>query len=278
METYVFLNGEYVIANEAVLSFRDLSMQRGYGIFDFFSVQNGKPVFIEDHLNRLYASAASMHLAIKQSPGELKAIIYDLIQKNRIVNSGIRVTVTGGNSPDGYSLATPNLLVAQQHFTPLTSDQFDKGIRLMTHDHQRQLPHVKTIDYLMAIHLQPRLKEMGADDILYHNNGWIRECPRANFFLITQDEVLVTPSLQILKGITKNKVLSIAKPFMKVEEREINISELTIAKEVFITSSTKKVLPVSQIDEHVFAKDNPVSRFLHSHLTALTLNNLVTAE
>ena len=88
---------------------------------------------------------------------------------------------------------------------------FEKGIELVTWPHQRQLPAVKSIDYVMAIWLQPWMKKNGADDVLYHNNGTVTECPRANFFLVMEDGRLVTPAENILEGVTRKKLLDLEK-------------------------------------------------------------------
>jgi len=269
MPQWVFLNGRFVQTAEATLSFRDLAIQRGYGIFDFFRIHAGCPVFLDDHLDRFFRSARQMHLPIVFTREQLSIAIHELIRKNTIQHSGIRITLTGGNSTDGYSLAEPNLVMAIQAFQPCSPDQFSKGIRLMTVDHQRQLPAVKTIDYLMAIHLQPALKNAGADDVLYHNKGQVRECPRANFFLLTKDGVLVTPGKDVLHGITRSKVLQLASSLCKVEERELDLVELRTAREAFITSSTKQVLPVRQIDDLQLPAANPVAEQLNAALSSL---------
>jgi len=279
MNQYVFLNERFIATENAGISFRDLAFQRGYGMFDFFRVYNGIALFLEDHLDRFYASAKNMHLPVKQSRNEMRSIIYELIQRNQINHSGIRITLTGGVSPDGYSIAEPTLVIAQQHFQPCTEEQFKKGIRLMSYEHQRQLAHVKTVDYLMAIHLQPKLKAIGADDILYYTNDLVRECPRANVFVVTKEDQIITPSQNILKGITRNKVLGLASKDFLIAEKEITINEILSSKEVFITSSTKEILPVMQIDEVVFRADNNVSQALHKQLQRLIQEySLVTAE
>jgi branched-chain amino acid aminotransferase len=126
MHPWVFINDDFISASEAKLLYRDLSIQRGYGIFDFFRISNGQPVFVEDHLDRFYRSAQEMHLPVDYSRQELKIIIEHLINKNEIINSGIRITLTGGYSNDGYTLSKPNLIISQQHFQPCTEEQFNK--------------------------------------------------------------------------------------------------------------------------------------------------------
>jgi len=252
VDKLVFLNGEFVPEEKAVLHFRDLSVQRGYGVFDFLKVVNGLPAFLEDHLDRFAFSAQQMHLTVGYSKEELKKIIGELLERNKIVNTGVRLTLTGGYSTDGYQLSKPNLIISCHAFTPPGDDQLRKGIKLVTYPHQRQLPHVKSIDYLMGIWLQPFIRQGKADDVLYHQNGMISECPRSNFFIVTNDDRIVTPSKNILKGVNRAHLIEIARSKFEVEERDLTIDEMRKAKEAFITSTTKVIIPVRQIDEHIF--------------------------
>ncbi|MGZ5287759.1 MAG: aminotransferase class IV [Flavisolibacter sp.] len=266
MTKWAFLNTEFVLDQAAVLHYRDLAFQRGYGVFDFLKVVRGQPVFLEDHLERFFYSAGQLHLTLKQQREQLDAIIRELIVKNAVSECGIRLSLTGGYSEDGYHPATPNLVISVHTFQLPTPDQFSKGIRLMTHSFQRQLPHIKSIDYLMAVMLQPQLKERQLDDILYHQNGIITECPRANLFIVTAENKLVTPAHNILKGITRKKILKAAFDFMDVEERDITLDELKNAREVFISSTTKMVLPVARVDDFSFGTERTIAKRLHEIL------------
>ncbi|MGY0036865.1 aminotransferase class IV [Pedobacter sp. NJ-S-72] len=71
----VFLNHTFIDAAQASLLITDLAIQRGYGIFDFFKTVNGKPIFLDDHIERFYNSAKKMHLHVNQTPAELKDIM-----------------------------------------------------------------------------------------------------------------------------------------------------------------------------------------------------------
>ncbi|WP_121356373.1 aminotransferase class IV [Flavisolibacter nicotianae] len=261
MAKWVFLNDSFVAEEKAMLHFRDLSFQRGYGVFDFFRLAGSKPLFLDDHLDRFNRSAEGLHLPLPTPKKELNDIVLDLVQKNDLPGTGIRLSLSGGYSEDGFNIGQPNFLVSQHSFTPPPASQLDKGIRLLTYSYQRQLPHIKSIDYLMAIWLQPQRAVQGADDILYHHNGFISECPRSNFFLVTADDRVVTPSENILSGVTRKKVLDLAKEYFQVEERPVGLAEIQTAKEAFITSTTKQILPVAQIDDKIFAR-NPVTRKL----------------
>ena len=215
--SFTFLNHTFLPAAGASLGVSDLAIQRGYGIFDYFKTIDNRPIFLDDHLDRFYHSAARMRLAAGKTREELKAIIAELQQLNQLPDSGIRITLTGGYSPDSISPGLPNLIITQHPLIPPRKD-CPPPVRLISYPHQRQLPDVKTIDYLMALHLQPDICDRGAFDVLYHYNGVITECPRCNFFLVTADGTLVTPARNVLKGITRMKVLEFAYANSKVEE------------------------------------------------------------
>lgn len=239
---YSIINGEPVKAEEAKILINDLSIQRGYAVFDFFKVVNYQPMFLHDHLLRFFNSAEALRLPVGVSEEKLTELIQLLIEKNALSDAGIRMTLTGGFSEDGYSISIPNLLISQTALVPLKQG----ALKLVTHHYQRQLPHVKTIDYLQAIYLQPYIKEQGADDVLYHYNGEITECPRSNFFVVTKDDEIITPAKNVLAGITRKRILAL--PQFNVQQRNITLRDLDDIKEAFVSSTTKIVMPVLSID------------------------------
>ena len=255
------MNDRFVGADKAALPVNDLAVQRGYGIFDFLRVSNGIPLFIEDHLDRFYHSAREMRLPVQQTKEELKGILSALLQKNNLPDAGVRILLTGGNSPDGYQVTAPNLVIIQQPFVPPSSNLL-QACKLVTYQHQRQMPHIKTTDYLMAVWLQPWIKQMGADDVLYQQNGMVSECPRSNFFIVTANHTIQTPARNILKGVTRKQVLKVAaRQGIMVEEKDISLKDIRGASEAFIASSTKRIIPVGQVDDIVFdaVSANPVT-------------------
>jgi branched-chain amino acid aminotransferase len=242
---YIFLNDAFVEAQSAALHVTDLAIQRGYGIFDFLKTVNGRALSLDDHLDRFYFSAQQMRLSVRPDKAELAAIITELMRKNDLPDSGIKITLTGGYSQDGFSIAEPNLIITQQ---PLVLTDHLTGLRLLSYEHSRQLPHVKTIDYLMPVWLQPLLAENSADDLLYHRNSYITECPRSNFFVVTAGGTLVTAADGVLKGVTRKKILDLAAPHFRIEERPVTLDEAYAAREAFISSTTKNVIAVTAID------------------------------
>lgn len=253
----VFFNDRFLENEEALLHVSDLSMQRGYAVFDFFRTVNAVPLFMHDHLERFFGSAAGMHLPVNKSREELSAIITELEKKSTLPETGIRIMLTGGYSADSYQPAMPNLVITCNPVKTATQEDFEKGISIITYKHQRELPHIKSINYLTAVWLQPLLKEKKADDVLYHNDESITEFPRSNVFMVTDKNVLATPARNMLKGITRKHVLSLAAEMMAVEERDIPVDELMNAAEVFLTSTTKKILPVLKADERMIGDGRP---------------------
>ena len=259
MSKLVYLKDRFLKDNEASLSYLDLSVQRGYAIFDFFRLVGNQPLHLQDHLDRFYSSAEQMRLPIPKSRGELKQIIKELIWENELPDSGIRVQLTGGENNDGQEFISPTLIISQIQFPFPSSSLLENGMRLMSYQYQRQLPQVKTTDYLMSIWLQPILKDGNADDILYFSGGIITESPRSNFFIVTAEGKLITPGANVLKGITRKNLIQMASTEHAVEERDVRMEEVAAAREAFITSTTKQIIPVVQLDGKMIGDGKPGS-------------------
>jgi D-alanine transaminase/branched-chain amino acid aminotransferase len=269
-ELFVYVNDEWLPASQASLLVSDLALQRGYGVFDFCKTIHHTPIFLDEHIHRFVESAGRLRLPIRPRQ-EIISRIQQLMDKNNIPHSGIKLVLTGGYSPDGYTITQPNLVITQTPIEPPAMDAFEKGMRLVTYPHIRQMPEVKTIDYLMAIWLQPYIREKNADDVLYHLDGRMSECPRSNFFIVTKDDTVVTPDENILKGVIRGKVLELAQQTGSAEERPVTWEDIRHAKEAFITSTTKHIIPVLQIDGGIVGDGSPgeISRHLRGQLDRL---------
>ncbi|QHL85943.1 amino acid aminotransferase [Nibribacter ruber] len=254
---YAYLRGEILPYDQAFLHVSDLSIQRGYGIFDFLKVENGQPLFMEHYLDRFYHSAQLMELAIPLERSALQEAVFHLIDKNNLPLSGIKMILTGGYSLDGYQPVEPNLMIVQQPVTMPTQEQLQKGFEIITHEYVRDIPAAKTINYSVGIKLLSQIKAAGADDVLYHQGCVVSEFPRANFFIVKQDDTVVTAAQDVLKGITRKNVLEIAGRTFKAEEGTITLQDIDQAKEAFLTSTTKRVMPVVKMDGYAIGDGTP---------------------
>lgn len=248
---YTLINGKLIPNSDATLHIDDLSIVRGYGIFDYFKSVDGKLLFWEDNLDRFFHSAAIMDLPVHYTRDELKEQIRNLMLVNKLPDSGIKMLLTGGYSPDGYSISRPNLVITQH---PLTRDisKEREGIKLISYNYHRPLSAAKTIDYVIGIQAMKKAKEVGADDVIYIQNGLLSECPRANIILITREGVLISPEDNVLAGITRKHILEAAKDIFQIERRDVTIEDMKSAAEGFITSTTKNITPILSIDDTIY--------------------------
>lgn len=257
MVKYYSVNGEIVESSKASLLVNDLSILRGYGIFDFFLAFEGKPLFFDDYLSRFRQSAEKMGLDMPFGKSDLKEKILELIGKNEMQEAGIRLVLTGGYALDGYTPLGSNLLILIQPLPAQQKEKYENGAKLILHTYQREIPEVKTINYITGIWLRNKIKEAGAIESLYESSGYIRECARSNVFFVFPNRKLVTPGKDILFGITRKQILHLAEGHYEIEEREIHQSEIRHASEVFITGTLKSVLPIVAIDDVVIGDGKP---------------------
>ena len=269
MLEWVFVNGQYLQRDAARLHVADLSILRGYGVFDYFRYDKGKPRFLLDYLNRFRRSAATLHLEVGLTDRELTEVVHQLIKRNGGGNGGIRLLLTGGYAGDGYTPTSPNLLALPYGFTPPAAEWYAGGCTVWLHPYERQLPTVKSIDYLEGIRIQPQLRAAGAQYPLYvDREDYVRESDRSNFFIV-RGGTLITPDVDVLAGITRLHLLRLARVLhLPTEERRVPATELWQADEVMICSSIKGAMPVrkaidSRSGEVVdFGAPGPVTRQL----------------
>ena len=249
MTEYAFLNGKIMPIENANLNITDLALLRGYGVFDFFKAIDGRPIFMEDHLDRFENSTWLLGLNIPFSRRELRLNILELIRLNPHNLLGIKLVCTGGYSVDGYTPAEkPNLFMVAK---PFTMHPFEKGLKLMTVEHQRELAEIKSINYIKPISVMAHLHSSASDDVLYHTQGCITESSRSNIFII-KNGILITPDAGVLRGITRKRVLNFVPPVMPLEVRAVTLEEVFAADEVFMTGSTKRITPITMIDNKTF--------------------------
>jgi D-alanine transaminase/branched-chain amino acid aminotransferase len=249
-KNFTFLNGEYVPFNQSFLHVSDLAVTRGYAVFDFFLVQNGVPRYLSFHLDRFIKSAALLNLDLPYSKGELAALIEKLIDKNGLRNSSVKIILTGGFSMDDFTISKPSFIVINKPFEVLVTDAHKNGGSLITCNYQREIPEAKTINYLRSVSLSKQIMEANASEILYTSRNWVRECSRSNVYMVNGDTVL-TPKSGILKGITRKRLLELNG--CKIVEENFKLDDLLAADEVFITSTTKGVLPITRIDSKIIS-------------------------
>lgn len=242
--------------SEAKIGVNDIGLLRSYAVFDYLRTYNGKPFAFDHYIKRFRASAASLLLDLKYTDEEVYAIILELVRKSDLSDVGIRLLLTGGYSTDSMSVGEPNFIVVTEKLPNYPSEYYTNGVKLITHPYQRPVAGSKTTDYVTAIKLKPKIQQHGAFDVLYHHHELVLEVSRNNIFFF-KNKKLITPKDDILLGVTRQYVLEIAANMFEVEEREVTLQEMWEMDEVFITGTTKKIIPVHTIDERVFNGGTP---------------------
>lgn len=265
MIKFASVNGQLRPVDEAAIGVFDLGLLRGYGMFDFMLVKNGKPLFVEDYLDRFWRSAHQLKLKVPFDREQLVLHLQQLIEANGLADASLRLVLTGGYAPDGYSPSgNANLIILEHEYPDYHPGKYEHGMKLLLHEYQRQFPTIKTTNYVVGLLMRQQLQKAEADDLLFHHNGLITETTRANFFIVLPDQVIVTAGDGILEGITRKHALMLARKHYVVEERQPSVEELKTATEAFITSTTKRVMPVVQVSDVVIGngKPGPVSAHL----------------
>lgn len=263
MQNIYYVDGEYVNAYHAQIPVTDLGVVRGYGVFDFFRTYNGVPFHLEDHLQRLYHSANVVHLDFPWTIETLSIIVMNVLERNGVGEYKVRMIVTGGDTEDFSSPSGESrLIVIVTPCEAVQTEMVDETVKVITIEDNRPMPEVKSINYIAAVIAMKQAKKVGAIEGLYvDQQGFVWEGTRTNLFAFFGD-TLVTTGSNILMGITRQMVLRLAEGVVPVEIRTIHLDELLVADEVFITSSSKEILPVGMIDDRQIG-DGQVGKNTH---------------
>ena len=256
-----YIDGRWAHPNEIMISINDTAVLRGYSAFESLRTYNRRPFHLDEHINRLYHLADVIELAIPWPREHVAAAVQEIIARNAYKHATIRIYVTGGISEDGVlPSGSPGLALLITPLGERDMERFAKGYRLITTRLQRDAPEAKTTNYLAAMRALKEAARRGADDALYVNaQDHVLEATRSNFFIFRGD-TLVTPRVGVLIGVTRNVVLELARGRFTIEERPILLEELSLADEAFVTSSSKEITPVIQVDDSVTGTGSPGPR------------------
>jgi branched-chain amino acid aminotransferase len=253
MNHYCYINRELIPYHQAGIQLNDLGLLRGYALFDYMRTYNGKPFMPTLYMERFFNSAKILDLEIPSNETELMYYVEELFGLAKLPDCAFRFLLTGGYTADSMSVTSPNLIIITENLPKEVPERFEKGVKVITAEHLRELPELKSTNYMKPILLANEMKNKNAYDVLYHKHNEISELSRSNFFIFKGD-TLITPDINILKGITRTVVLNLACQAFKVEERTLTLSELAQADEAFTTGTTKKITPIVQIDENLVGK------------------------
>ncbi|MDD9302536.1 MAG: aminotransferase class IV [Desulfobacter sp.] len=258
MDIY-YIDGEFVPEDQAVIPAKDITVLRGFGVFDFLITYNRRPFCLETHVARLENSAREIGLSLTHSNKEICDIVLKTLEKNsHHTESNIRIVYSGGISPDGVTPQGNGILMVM--VTPkleLPDWWYTKGTKVITVDMERFIPASKSTNYLSAVFAQQKAHAQGGVEAIYKDSqGRLLEGTTTNFFCF-KGNTLITPPDTILPGVTRKKVLELLKETHEIQLRHINAEELDQMDEIFITASNKEIVPVIQVDELMIGNGKP---------------------
>ena len=256
-----YVDGKFVPAEEAVIPVDDLALLRGIGVFDLLRTYDGKPYFLDAHIDRLENSARKIDLALPWTHDEIAGIVKETLARNDIPEANIRIVVTGGPSTDFMTPSgRPRLLVLVSPIPRLPAEWYTHGVKIISWEVERPIPGAKSIDYISAsLALKKATAEEAVEALYIDRNGLALECTTSNIFAF-MGEKLVTPGRGILSGVTRKVVLELAESLFPIHIRDISRTELLDADEVFITGTSKGLVPVVKVDDRTIADGLPGPR------------------
>jgi branched-chain amino acid aminotransferase len=242
---WAILDGRRVPYEGATVHASDLGLRRGFAVFEAFRVEEGVPLFLEDHLARLARSADAVGLPLPRGVEDVAADVHALLDANARDVTAIHVLLTGGPSDDGVTFQQPTCIVTTMDVPPRAAAP--PGARLVTHRHTRELPEAKSTNYLTLMRLATAMRAAGAIDVLYHDGVHVTECARSALAVVLGD-TLVTRRDGVLASVSMTHLLGLARERMHVEERAITLEELHTADEVLTSGSVRGIVPIVAID------------------------------
>lgn len=242
---YCWFNGNIIREEKAGISVRDVGVLRGYGVFDVLRTFHGRPFLFGEHFARFEKSAAALGLRVPVSAHQGAAITEKLLHKNKYEESTIRFVLTGGHAQDAMHInrAAPTFFILISPFHELPAEVYAKGVALEIREHRRELPEVKSLNYLTALRAANCAKGKPPFEILYAWQGRVLEAATSNFFIFSGD-TLITPKHEVLIGTTRNLVIKLARKEFRVKEKDVTLRELNGATEAFLTATNKDIVPV----------------------------------
>lgn len=262
MDIY-YVDGRFVPADEAVIPVTDLAVLRGLGAFDFMRTYGKKPFCLRAHLERLEASSRKIGLSFPWSRNELSGLVLETLRRNAHPESNIRIIVTGGSSPDFMNpRGNPRLIIMASPLPEMPAWWYRDGIRIITVTAERPLAGAKSINYVQASLALDAARQKDAQEAVYTvPQEIVLEGTTSNIFAFTAG-TLITPGRGILPGITRQVILDLARSLFPVRIRDVFLSELLAADEVFISGTNKGIVPVVRVDDTVIGEGKPGPRTL----------------
>jgi D-alanine transaminase len=261
----VYLNGEYLPAEEAKVSVLDRGFVFADGVYEVIPAYGGHLFRLEQHLQRLDNSLTGIRLANPLDRLQWAEVLEEIVKRNSDNNEDLSIylQVTRGAAKRDHVFPDQIQQTVFVMATPMSAppaEQLENGIAAITHDDIRwRYCHIKSIALLPNTLMRQVAREAGAVEAILYRDDQVTEGAASNVFIVHNGRIL-TPRKDecLLPGITRDLVLEIAaSDDLDCEEADISLQMLREAEEIWVTSSTKEILPVTHLDGQAVGNGKP---------------------
>ena len=226
-------------------------------IYEVMRVFQGTPLFAEDHIERLLQTFALNNISITYSAEEIYQQIKTLININKLDLGNIKIVYTDDKMKNDSHF----LIYITPHDYPSEKD-YEVGVCVRLHSGIRHNPNAKVM--IPALREEANLIKSNQncyEVLLVDNDGFITEGSRSNVFFVKDNTVYTPPLSDVLPGITRKHIISgCSQNSISVVEKKIAMNDIMEYDAVFISGTSRKVLPVNHIDDKMFSVNNTIMR------------------
>ena len=254
----VYVNGNFVLQEQAVTSIYDHGFLYGDGVFEGIRAYNGRVFRLDEHIDRLYDSASAIMLDIPLSKDGMKEAILETLRVNGLTDAYIRPIISRGIGDlglDPRKCEKPNVFIISQPWDAMYGDLYEDGLTAVTVTVRRNAPeslspNIKSLNYLNNILAKIEANYKGGDEaIILDVRGNISEGSGDNIFVVKNDIIETPPVMNNLRGITRAAAIEIAHDLgYTVNETDLGLFDLYTADEVFVTGTAAEVAPITVVD------------------------------
>jgi len=252
----VYLNGNFLEKDKAFVSVMDRGFLFGDSVYEVFPVYEGEIFCMQPHLDRLKDSLETINIPNPHSTKKWSELLHELIAYHpQYKNQSIYLQVTRGCDSDRkhtYGKLEPTVYMQSTPFTQAKKSDYLAGTSAITRDDIRWgLCNTKATSLLANIMYAQEAKQNNVEEVILCRNNVVTECSSSNIFIVKNGCVYTHPKgPHILPGITRKVVLECAN-YCSVNTEEVAVSkeDLFDADEVWISSSTREVIPITKIDD-----------------------------
>jgi len=265
----VWVNGALVPRAKAVVSVFDAGFVLGDGVWEGLRLVNGRLVFLDEHLGRLFRGAAQIRLDIGLDRQNLTEALYDTVKANGMRDGAhLRLMVTRGikaspNQDPRQAIGPATVVITAEYKAP-PAELYTCGLALATSTFRTSGPEI----FDMRLNSHSRLNliqalleaiEAGADEALMLDpRGFVASCNATNFFIVNDGVVRTSIGEYCFNGITRTHVIQLCRDNgIAVELADFTVEEARDADEAFVTGTFGGVVPVASLDGQAYPRSLP---------------------